>query len=413
MKQSDLFSKTTKNKPLKTSCLNAAYVEQAGFAMRHVSGVYALLPLGLRVVKKIESAIRSELDNIGAQELLLNVLQPESLWQETGRWSELDDILYKIDGKQGIALGPTHEEQVTDLARRLLTSYRDLPKAVYQIQTKFRREARAKSGLLRGREFIMKDLYSFHTSEADLDNYYESLIKIYFNIFERLGLPAIIVEASGGAFSKYSHEFQVLTDIGEDTIFLCSQHCGFAQNSEISSVTSGDKCPNCDNGIIDVKQGIEVGNIFQLKNRFSEPMKANFTNDQGKQQPLMMGCYGIGITRALATMIELNFKDKRMNWPSGLEPYRIHLLSLGQENETTNLYKLLLNNGHEVLFDDRDISNGQKFAESDLIGCPIRICVSKKTLETNSAEVRYRDETHMVEIQKIESFLRELTSDGS
>ena len=408
MKQSDLFSKTTKETSLETPCLNASYVEQAGFATRHMSGAYALLPLGLKVVNKIESVIRNELDNIGAQELLLNVLQPENLWQETCRWDELNDVLYKIQGKQGIALGPTHEEQVTDLARRFIKSYRDLPKAIYQVQTKFRREARAKSGLLRGREFIMKDLYSFHATEDDLEKYYVAIKDTYFNIFRNLGLPTVIVEASGGAFSKFSHEFQVLTDIGEDTIYICNQGCGFAQNEEIATVKSSDKCPNCDNGIVAVKQGIEVGNIFQLKNRFSGPMKANFTDVQVKLSPIQMGCYGIGITRALATIIELNFKDKKMTWPKGLEPYGIHLLSLGQEKESTDLYQQLLDSGFEVLFDDRDVSNGQKFADSDLIGCPIRICLSKNTLETNSVEIKYQNEVRMVKLQEIGHFLSTL-----
>ncbi len=388
MKQSQLFLKTRKEVPSDADSINASYLVRAGFVHKHMAGVYALLPLGLRVYKKIEKIIKEEMDAIGGQEILMNVLQPKELWEETGRWDSAIDIFYKMKDSRGkeLNLAPTHEEEVTDIVRKNIRSYKELPMALYQIQTKFRNEPRVKSGLLRGREFIMKDMYSFATDDDQHEKFYQATIPAYFNIFKRFGLDSKLVEASGGIFSKYSHEFQVLTAVGEDTIYYCNK-CEFAQNKEIAEVKEGDKCPRCD-GKIQVARGIEVGNIFPLKTKFSKPMKATFLNKDGKEKYFVMGCYGIGLTRALATVVEVHYDvvKNKMVWPKEIAPFAVHLISLNQNEEADKIYADLKKKGIEVLYDDRDISAGQKFAEADLVGCPNRLVVSRKSLEQGGAE---------------------------
>lgn len=403
MKQSQLFFKTRKEVPADADSINASYLVRAGFVHKHMAGVYALLPLGFKVYRKIENIIRQEMDVVGGQEILMNVLQPKELWEETNRWESAIDIFYKLKDSRGkeLNLAPTHEEEVTDIVRKNIGSYKELPISLYQIQTKFRNEPRVKSGLLRGREFIMKDMYSFSESQEQHDKFYDKVIPAYFNVFKRLGLNAKLVEASGGIFSKYSHEFQVITPVGEDTIFYCDK-CDFAQNKEIAEVGDGDKCPKCD-GKIKSDRGIEVGNIFPLKNKFSNPMKATFLDKDGKEQDFIMGCYGIGLTRSLATIVEVYYDStkNKMAWPEEVAPYQVHLLSLNKNEEADKLYEKLIKDGVEVLYDDRDMSAGEKFAEADLIGCPKRIIVSKKSLETGGVEVT-DVKTGKSEIQKIE-----------
>lgn len=405
MKQSQLFFKSRKEVPADADSINASYLVRAGFVHKHMAGVYALLPLGLRVCKKIENIIREEMNKIGGQEILMNVLQPRELWEETGRWNSAIDIFYKLTDSRGkdLNLAPTHEEEVTDIVRKNVNSYKDLPLALYQIQTKFRNEPRVKSGLLRGREFIMKDMYSFSADLEQHQKFYDSSIPAYFNIFKRLGLEAKLVEASGGIFSKYSHEFQVLTPIGEDTIFHCEK-CDFAQNKEIyeavpttdgvgiptesvGKVKEGDKCPKCGAKIF-VSKGIEVGNIFSLKDRFSKPMHATFLDQDGKEKEFIMGCYGIGVTRAMASVVEIFYDStkNKMIWPEEITPYKVHVISLNQNEEAEKVYNNLMAQGVEPLYDDRDLSAGQKFAEADLIGCPTRIIISKKSLEAGGVE---------------------------
>ena len=393
-----------------------------------MAGVYSLLPLGLRVIKKIENIVREEMNKIGGQEILMNVLQPKELWDETGRSESAVDIFYKLVDARGktILLAPTHEEQVIDIVRKKIKSYKDLPLALYQIQTKFRNEPRAKSGLLRGREFIMKDLYSFHESEEDLNDYYEKSKIAYAAVFKRIGLDARIVEASGGIFSKFSHEFQVLTPVGEDTVYYCDSlagECDFAQNKEIyeavpttegvgiptesvGKVKEGDKCPKC-GGEIFVARGIEVGNIFPLKDKYSTPMKATFLDQNGKEKPYMMGCYGIGITRALATIVEVYYDiaKNKMTWPEETAPYQVHLISLNQNEKAEEIYKDLLQKNIEVLYDDREMSAGEKFAEADLVGSPIRIIVSRKTLEQDSVEIVKNNQSELVKIAELDKNL--------
>lgn len=389
MKQSKLFLKIRKEIPADADSINASYLVRAGFVKKHFAGVYALLPLGFRVYKKIENIIREEMNKIDGQEILMNVLQPKELWDETGRWNEMKDIFYRLTDARNkeIGLAPTHEEQVTDIVRHSIGSYKDLPTALYQIQTKFRNEPRAKSGLLRGREFIMKDLYSFHADEKDLDDYYEKSKIAYINVFKRFGLEAKIVEASGGVFSKYSHEFQVLTPQGEDTIYCC-EACDFAQNKEIAEVAEGDDCPKCKNSKIKMANSIEVGNIFRLMTKFSEAMGANYADDKGEEKPIVMGCYGLGLTRSLATIVELHYNNEKnkMVWPKEVAPFHVHLISLGKNEEADKIYDELQKKNVETIYDDRDMSAGQKFAEADLVGCPIKVIVSNKSLENGGVE---------------------------
>jgi prolyl-tRNA synthetase len=401
MKQSKLFFKTRKETPSDADSINASYLIRAGFAEKQIAGVYAMLPLGYRVMKKIENIVREEMNAIGGQELLMNVLQPKELWDETGRWQEMSDIFYKLGDEQSVGLAPTHEEQIVSIVRNKISSYKDLPLSLYQIQTKFRNEPRAKSGLLRGREFVMKDLYSFHVDEKDLDEYYEKAKQAYFNVFKRLGLDAKLVEASGGVFSKYSHEFQVLSDTGEDIIFYCDK-CDFAQNKEIAEVKEGDKCPKCD-GNIKVGNGIEVGNIFKLKTKYSSAMGAKFADKDGKLQDIVMACYGIGITRSLAVIVEAMYDatKNKMVWPIEVAPYAIHLISLNQNEKCETIYEELHKNGIEVLFDDREMSAGEKFAEADLIGCPVRIVVSAKTIANDEVELTDSKGMRMVKLSEI------------
>lgn len=389
MKQSQLFFKTRKETPADADSINASYLIRASFVEKQMAGVYALLPLGLKIARKIESIVREEIGNIGGQEILMNVLQPKELWDETGRWESANDVFYKLKDSRGkeLNLAPTHEEQVTDIVRNKIKSYKDLPSALYQIQTKFRNEPRVKSGLLRGREFIMKDLYSFHLNQEDFEKYYEKAKVAYLKIFKRLGLNAKIVAASGGVFSKYSHEFQVITPVGEDTIFYCDK-CDYAVNKEISEVNDGDKCPNCD-GRIKSDRGIEVGNIFPLGTRFSKDMKATVLDKDGKEVELIMGCYGIGITRALATIVEVYYDSTKnmMTWPKEIAPFQVHLISINENEKAEEIYQKLREKGIEVLYDDREMSVGQKFAEADLIGCPVKVIISSKSIEKGGVEL--------------------------
>lgn len=407
MKQSQYFLKTSKTKPSEDVSINAIFLEQAGFVQKIMAGVYAYLPLGQKVLQKIEKIVRQEMDAIGASEAFLPSLHPKANWETTGRWQTLD-VLFKIKSQHSYeyALGPTHEEIVTPLAQAVVQSYKDLPVAVYQIQTKFRDEARAKSGLLRGREFRMKDLYSFHASSADLAKYYESVaVPAYKKVFERLGLDALYTEASGGSFSKYSHEFQVEIPSGEDTIYVCAK-CGMAKNKEVFS--EGVECTNCGVTTWREASASEVGNIFKLETKFSDSFNLHFTDKDGQKKPVIMGCYGIGTSRLMGVIVEKFHDDKGIIWPESVAPFKVHLLSLkGVEKQADELYQTLLNAGIEVLYDDRDISAGAKFADSDLIGIPYRIIISAKTVEQESVEIKKRSgvESGLVKINKVLEYL--------
>lgn len=394
MYQSDLISKTRKQISQNEESLNAQILIKAGFIEQIMAGVYAYLPLGLKVIQNIEAIVREELTKIEAQELLLPALQPKSYWEKTGRWDTLD-VLYRFTSyytSTELALGSTHEEIITPIAKNFIQSYQDLPLATYQIQTKFRDEKRAKSGILRGREFIMKDLYSFHSSESDLDKYYELVTQAYMNIYKRLGIGDITLKtyASGGTFSKYSHEFQTISDIGEDTIFVCEK-CNIAINQEI--IADQNNCPECNNNDLIQKQAIEVGNIFKLQTKYSEAFDLNFMNEKGESQFVIMGCYGIGISRLMGTLVEVFAKDEsKMNWPAEISPFDIHLIALNTDSQEVlqkaeELYHNLQKQGRSVLFDNRNERPGIKFAEADLIGIPKRIILSTKTLAQNGVEI--------------------------
>jgi len=398
MKQSELFTKTQKQAPKGEESVNAILLQRGGFVYKEMAGVYSFLPLGLRVLKNIENIIREEMNRIGGQEVFMSVLQPKSLWQKTNRWSEGigKEVMYKCEG---VGLGPTHEEMLTDIVSKNIQTEKDLPLSIYQIQTKFRKEKRAKSGLLRGREFQMKDLYTFHASLKDFKQYYEKVKKAYLRIYERCGLKAIITEASGGDFTKeFSHEFQVLSETGEDTIVFCEK-CGFAQNVEVFS--GGKKC-QC-GGVLRREHSIEVGNIFPLGDKYSKALNAVFL-DKGKKKPVVMGCYGIGISRLMGSVVEIHHDDKGIIWPKSVSPFQYHLIPLLKTKTADKLYKELDN----VLYDDRDKTPGEKFMDADLLGIPLRIVVSEKTLKQDAVELKRRNE-EKVRIVKLKDLQRCLT----
>lgn len=401
MRYSKMFGKTSKTAPHDADSVNARFLAQGGFVDQLMAGVYTWLPLGLRVFEKVKTIVREEMNAIGSQEILMPHLLPREPWEATGRWTDPGpEVMFQFKGRgdKDLGLGWTHEEIVTPLAKKGIRSYKDLPFALYQIQDKFRNEPRAKSGILRGREFSMKDLYSFHRDEPDLNAFYEKALRAYLNVFRRCGLDAIIVEASGGAFAKYSHEFQVLTPNGEDIIFYCDK-CRYAQNREIGQFKAGDKCPKCGGTMVEGK-AIEVGNIFRLGTRFTDAFDVTFTDADGSRKKVIMGCYGIGPSRVVGTIVELHHDDKGIIWPKTVAPYPAHLILLPAKDEAkTNELRVeaetlegaLLAAGFETLFDDReDARAGEKFADADLIGLPIRLVVSEKSLAAGGIEWKER-----------------------
>lgn len=565
MRYSKLFGKTRHNPPCDADSKNAQLLTQGGFIEKLAAGVYNILPLGHRVFTKICKIIREEMNAVDGQEILMPALHPIELWETTGRSKTMDEILYRThaSGNKEFVFGPSHEETVTPLAAKYIQSYKDMPLCVYQVQTKFRDEPRAKSGLLRGREFGMKDMYSFHTSDEDLDQYYDQVKVAYFNVYQRCGLKAYMIEASGGAFTdKFSHEFSVETPAGEDTIIIC-ENCGSAQNLEIATgkvpdpdepeekelameevaiergfsvednakahnvpnykilktvvyevdgggllgvvirgdlnvsnvklenyikkplrpasaellkeaglvqgyispvnlpasvklsfigdhsikniknfvtganamakdlknvnlgrdfviddfvdlveVKTGFKCPKCDRDLKEIK-AVEVGNIFKLGTIYSKAFNLNFTDQDGKLKPVIMGCYGIGTTRLIGSIVESLADEQGMVWPMSVAPYQIHLLSLGKDEEVRakadELYDEFTKAGFEVLYDDRDESAGVKFKDADLIGIPLRLLVSKKMMEEGGVEWKVRTEGE-AKIVKFSNLKKEVES---
>jgi len=407
MRQSQLFTKTVKELPKDETSYNAQALIRAGFIDKVGAGIYSYLPLGKRVLDKICQIIREEMDAIGGQEILMTALVPKENLEASGRWDTFD-VLFRLAGndQKEYALGATHEEIVTPLAKKFIFSYKDLPFGVYQIQTKFRNEKRAKAGLLRGREFLMKDLYSFHVDQADLDDYYDQAIKAYHRVYERLGLKDLtyLTYASGGSFSKYSHEFQTLAEAGEDLIYVCDK-CHVAVNREIIGEQSS--CPSCGNKKLVEKKAIEVGNIFKLGTKFSEPFGVRYKDQGGKENTALMGCYGIGPSRIMGTLVEIYHDDKGIIWPADIAPYKVHLLSLNENDRTEAIYIKLKQEGISVLYDDRDKPAGEKFADADLIGCPYRVVVSKKTLMDNGVELKGRT-SEAGKLIKLENLAAEL-----
>lgn len=392
MKQSQLFTRAVKDLPKDETSYNAQALIRAGFIDKVGAGIYTFLPLGLRVMNKIMGHVRAEINAVSGQEVLMAALTPKDSWQKTGRYDNFD-ALFKLNGsdKKEYALGATHEEVVTPLAQKFIFSYRELPLAIYQIQTKFRNEKRAKAGLIRGREFSMKDLYSFHTDISDLDRYHDEVKDAYRRIYERLGLGEVtyLTYAAGGAFSKYSLEFQTLTTAGEDHIYIC-EPCRLAINQEI--IEEQKTCPQCGSKKFKEAKAIEVGNIFKLGTRFSEAFSLKYKNQAGGEELVQMGCYGLGISRVMGAIVEVFHDEKGITWPESVAPFKVHLLSLNENEAAEKVYQDLVKQGIEVLYDDRDLGAGEKFAEADLIGCPYRLVISRKTLATSSAELKKRTE---------------------
>ncbi|MDD4662014.1 MAG: His/Gly/Thr/Pro-type tRNA ligase C-terminal domain-containing protein [Candidatus Pacebacteria bacterium] len=397
MKASKIFSKTQKTDPSGEISTNAKLLMKAGFIDKLGAGIYTYLPLSLRVIRKIEKIIRSELNRIDAEELLMPALNPKSNWEKTGRWNVPE--MYKIADEE-YGLGWTHEEIITPLAKKFLNSEKDFPKSLYQVQTKYRNEPRAKSGILRGREFIMNDMYSFHLTEEDLDTYYEKVKEAYLKIYERCGLKdyTYFTLADGGAFTKgFSHEFQTLTEAGEDVIYICKK-CKLALNKEVEH----KKCPSCGEEDFEERKAIEVGNIFKLGTKYSEAFDFKI-NDKN----VIMGCYGIGVSRLLGTIVEVFNDEKGIIFPKEVAPYDIYLVDIKGGEKSEQLYKALEYKGYDVIFDDRDKTPGEKFSDADLIGIPIRIIISEKTLKEDSVEVKKRGEEKsvLVKIKEITKYL--------
>lgn len=386
MKQSLLFSPTLRDVPKDAEALSHKILLKGGYIKQIAAGVYSYLPLGYRVIKKIENIVREELDRIGCSELLMPSLNPKDLWVESGRWDQYGKELMRLQDRheRDFCLGPTHEEVITSIVRDSVTSYKKLPLALYQIQTKFRDEFRPRFGLMRGREFIMKDLYSFHATEEDLDKWYLKVRGAYQNIFDRLSLHYRIVNASSGNIGgSSSEEFMILCDIGEDTI-VYSDSSDFASNTELCDLPVGAPSPDGKGHILHAK-GIEGGHIFKLGTKYSIPMKAMFIDSDQKQKPIIMGCYGIGISRLLMAVLEQHYNNEIANWPTEVAPFAVHILPLDFEGSegykiATEIYEKLKGK-YEVLFDDRAERPGVKFNDADLIGINNRIVVGRKASE--------------------------------
>lgn len=392
MRQSALFSITRREAPAGEESLNAILLQRGGYIDKTMAGVYSFLPLGLRVLKKAMHIVRQEMDALPyTQEVLMPALQPRELWEESGRWEIYKEDMYRIPEVNG-GLGPTHEEVITDLFRRIFSSYKDLPRAAYQIQTKFRKELRAKSGLLRGREFVMKDLYSFHLNEEDLLAYYDLSIQAYYKVFARAGLDAIFTEASGGLIAKFSHEFQVILPAGEDIIYL-SGDGKLARNKEIVTTETDAELLEFSGGTVRTANAVEVGNIFPCNLKYSQPMSTAVLDENGNRVLVWMGCYGIGVSRLIGAVVEC-YGDisGKISWPTELAPFAVHLLDLTPDHQGEDLYKQLHSAGVEILYDDRGKSAGEQFADADLVGAPVRIVLSKRSLAAGGVEVTKRGE---------------------
>lgn len=402
MRYSRLFPKTLREVPKDAVTVNHKFLVRGGFVDQLMAGSWTLLPLGWKVVEKISQIIREEMNVIGGQEMLMPLMHPKEIWNETGRWDSASEVMYQLKDtrEREFALSFTHEEIVMDLIRKKIKSYQDLPVALYHFSTKFRNEARATAGILRGREFLMKDLYSMHVSEEDLMNYYEQVKQAYLKCFARIGLKVKVIEASGGVFTeKYTHEFQVLAESGEDTIFYCDQ-CDWGQNKEVFTGKTGDKCPGCHQGKIMEDRSIEVGNIFPLGiKKYAVPMNVNFTDRDGQQKPVWFGSYGIGQTRVMGTLVEVFNDAKGIIWPEAVAPYQVHLIEIKKSAE--EIYNKLTKAGIDVLWDETDRSAGEKFADADLIGIPVRLVVSEKTGDKIEWKNRNSDQTELLSLEEV------------
>lgn len=400
MKVSQIFTKTLKDAPADEVAKNAQLLIRAGYIYKEMAGVYTYLPLGKIVLNKIIDIIREEMNAIGGNEISLTALQSPDVWQASGRWSdEVMDVWFKTklaDGKE-IGLAPTHEEPLTKLMKQYIHSYKDLPVYPYQFQIKFRNELRSKSGLMRGREFWMKDLYSFSRNQEEHDVFYEKASDAYMRVFERLGLGGITYKtfASGGSFSKFSHEFQTLSPVGEDTIYL-SKEKGIAINQEVYTDEVLAEMGLSKDELEEVT-AVEVGNIFTLATKYSEPLELNYTDEDGASKPVFMGSYGIGPSRLMGLIAEHFADDKGLVWPENIAPAKVYLVSIGEDPRVAEvaegLYAQFQNAGIEVLYDDRDERAGAKFADAELLGIPYRVTVSERLLDDGKYELVSRTGT--------------------
>jgi len=414
MRSSQLFTKTSKSAPADEVAKNAQLLIRAGYVYKEMAGVYAYLPLGLRVLDKIKQIVREEMDAIGGQELIMTGLQRKEVWEKTGRWDdELVDVWFKSALKDGteVGFGWSHEEPIVEMLKHHLESYKDLPINVYQFQTKLRNELRAKSGIMRGREFVMKDMYSCSLDAKQHEAFYQACIDAYKRVYDRLGIgeDTYVTFASGGAFTQFSHEFQTICDAGEDVIYL-HRAKNIALNEEVLDDENLAKLGVKREELEAVKTA-EVGNIFNFGTQKSEDMDFTFTNEQGERQFVHLGSYGIGITRVMGVIAE-KFSDERgLVWPEAVAPFRVYLARLGMDDNVVaasdELCDKLRSMGIEVLYDDRDARPGEKFADADLLGIPHRVVVSAKTVEQGIFEYKKRtdSESSMLSLESLKSIL--------
>ena len=397
MRQSVLFTKTRKEAPKDETAKNAQLLIRAGYVHKEMAGSYSYLPLGLRVLGKIETIVREEMNAIGGQEVRMATLHPSEPWKQTGAWDNVD-VVFKINSRteKEYTIGQSEEEIVTPIAQEYISTYKDLPKAIYQIGQKYRDELRAKSGIMRGREFSMKDMYSFHETQEDFDAFYAKAKEAYLRVYTRCGLVARATEASGGSFTKkLSYEFMVLTEAGEDDILYCTD-CTYCVNVEITDQKEGADCTRCKKGTLQKAKASEVGNIFDLGQKYPKDFNYTFTDKDGSSKHPIMGCYGIGITRLMGVIAEALSDEKGLIWPAPVAPFAVHLVALSggmQEivKDADRLYELLTTNRVSVLYDDRDESAGTKLKDADLLGIPLRLVISKKTQAAGQIECTKRN----------------------
>lgn len=398
MEYATLFGKTRRDVPKDIESINGQLLFRGGFTAPVGSGIVTWLPLGLRVVRKVADIVREEMNAVGCQELLMPALHPKEYWTQTGRWENVD-ILFRLvsQTKKEYALGASHEEIVTPLAASIIASYRDLPVAVYQVQTKFRDELRAKGGVLRGREFLMKDAYSFHATREDFESFYARMLSAYRRVYERCGVPALEVRASGGIFTENpSDEFHVETPSGEDRLLRCTP-CRRAFNAEIAPPDA--RCPDCSRALSETK-GIEVGNTFDLGTKYADACNLTFTAADGSRQPVIMGCYGIGVTRLVGAIVETHHDARGILWPSTVAPYDVHIIMVRPKDRTQeetvhaaarSFANACVQLGHTVLMDDRPHARvGEQLADADLIGIPYRVVVSERSIALGGVELKAR-----------------------
>lgn len=410
MKVSKLFTRTTKNAPADEVAKNAQLLIRAGFIYKELAGVYTYLPLGKRVLEKVTQIIREEMDGVGGTEISLTALQGSEVWKQSGRWDdEVMDVWFKTKLATGAELGlaPTHEEPITKLMKQYIKSYKDLPIYPYQFQIKFRNELRSKSGLMRGREFWMKDLYSFSRTQEEHDAFYEEISGAYSRVFDRLGLGDFTYKtfASGGSFAKFSHEYQTLSPVGEDKIYVHKE-----KNLAINEEVYNDEVLaelGIDKSELVEENAVEVGNIFTLGTRFSDPLELIYTDENGEAKPVIMGSYGIGPSRLMGLIAEHFADDKGLVWPRNVAPFTVYLVQIGDSEQITarsqELYDTLINRGIEVLYDDRNERPGAKFADAELLGIPFRVTVSERLIEQDAYEFTPRtgDESTVLTLDEL------------